>query len=242
MKRVILLTATVRPSIVTKDTGSCEERFKEYLEAIDFYMKHTIYPIVIVDNSNYGFSRIIHDSSRFESLSYDGIDIGRGKGWGECDILKYALKHSVLLKDVDQIVKITGRLIVNNINRILSNCRDSNAVYADADLKLTYVHSYFFCCSRSFLERELFPRHDQMYDKEGVHFEHVLGFSIRSSIGEYAFHEINYPIHLIGHAGSSREYYKKPSLIRYILIIIKYIINEASCPIVFFSIIFSVFP
>ena len=226
MKRVILLTATVRPSVFSKGIGSSEERLKEYLQAIQFYFDRTVYPIVIVDNSNFDFSGLLPSSSRLESLSYQGIDIGRGKGWGECDILKYALRHSILLRDVDQIIKITGRLIVNNINQILSVCNDPTAIYADADLKLTYVHSYFFCCSRPFLEIALFPRHEQMYDKKGVHFEHVLGSAIRSCLDEYKYHEIKYPIYLIGHAGSSKENYKKPSLTRFLLIFIKYIINE----------------
>lgn len=225
-KRVILLTATVSPTIITTGTGSSEERLKEYCEAIDFYLNNTNYPVVVVDNSNYDFSRIINDSSRFEPLFYQGVDIDRGKGWGECDILKYALEHSVLLKGADQIIKITGRLIVKNLNRILSGCDNANAVYADADLKLTYVHSYLFCCPRSFLERGLFPRHGLMNDRGGVHFEHVLGLSIKSCMDYYSYHEFKYPIYLIGHAGSSRVYYKEPSFRRYILVFIKYIINE----------------
>ena len=65
-----------------------------------------------------------------------------------------------------------------------------------------------------------------MCDKEGVHFEHVFGSAIRSCLDEYEYHEIKYPIYLIGHAGSSKEKYKKPSLFRYLLIFIKYVINE----------------
>ena len=41
MNRVILLTATVHPSVIGKATGSSEERRNEYIDAIKFYLAST---------------------------------------------------------------------------------------------------------------------------------------------------------------------------------------------------------
>lgn len=226
MKRVILLTATVHPSIVDKNTGTSIQRRSEYLDAINYYLNNTAYPIVIVDNSNYKFMNDFTTSDRFEALSFQGDDIGKGKGWGECQILKYALMNSSFLRDSDQIIKITGRLIIHNINSILINCNSSNDIYADSNLSLSYTHSYFFVAPPSFFIKEIFNRHEMMNDKKGVHFEHILGISIKSWCQRYNYHEFKLPLYIVGHPGNSNKKYLKPSIKRYIVIYIKYIINE----------------
>ena len=228
MYRTILLTSTVKPSVVCNGTGIWLQRREEYLEAIRFYLYHTSYPIVIVDNSNYDFYNDIPRTERFESLHYQAEDIGRGKGWGECGILEYALNKSELLKKTEQIIKITGRLKVINIERLLSLCKDPKCVYADSDLKLIYPHSYFFCCSPNFLYKELLPLRYMMNDQKGVHFEHVLGYAIRKWRKKNMFHVFKYPIYLDGHPGNSSIAYKKPSLFRYVIIYLKYLINDLS--------------
>ncbi len=226
MRRVILLTSTVQPLVYNNCTGTSDERRDEYLKAIHFYLDNTEYPVIIVDNSNYDFSSVIKDNGRFEALHFWGTSNDCGKGWGECQILRYAFDNSILIAGADQIVKITGRLIINNINSLLRECTDISSVYADADLKLSYPHSYFFCCHPIFFKDELFPRHNLMNDSKKVHFEHVLGISIKSFRTKGVFHEFKQPIHIIGHPGNSNVEYKKPTVIRSCRVLIKYYMNE----------------
>ena len=56
---------------------------------------------------------------KLESLSFTGNEkriASCGKGYGEDDIIEYALKHSDLLKEATYFCKLTGWLKVDNIN------------------------------------------------------------------------------------------------------------------------------
>ena len=102
------------------------QSLNQYLLALQFYLQNTSCPIVFVDNSNMDKTPFLEYESqygsRLEILSFDGNKVKtQGKGLGEMEIIEYALIHSKfnLLLDKHRIVKITGRLIVRNINSLL---------------------------------------------------------------------------------------------------------------------------
>jgi len=76
--------------------------------------------IVICDGSNYNFSNIIHNKfpgQEIECLFFNNKSelVARyGKGYGEGEIINYALQQSVLLKNADYFVKCTSKLWVDN--------------------------------------------------------------------------------------------------------------------------------
>ena len=53
--KLIFLTSTVAPRTI-KCSGSADERRKEYLKAIEFYLNNTNSNVLVVDNSGYDFS------------------------------------------------------------------------------------------------------------------------------------------------------------------------------------------
>lgn len=227
MNRVILLTSTVYPDIENYDVDP-EERKKEYISAINYYLKNTFYKIVIVDNSDYIFADDIIDR-RLECLFYKAVkeDAIYGKGYGESKILSYAIKNSAFLQNAEQIVKITGRHIIVNIESLLSNCKNVDDVYIDVDLNFKYAHSYFFVCNKDFLNNYLLPLQEEMNDSKGSHFEHSLAKALKCWKNDGAIHhEFKYPIYIKGHPGNSSIMYKKPTVIRRIKIMVKYYLNE----------------
>lgn len=229
MKRVILLTSTVKPFIISKwYNATCEQRKKEYITAILFYLKKFHYPVVIVDNSNYDFNQDIANNSKFEALHYIASDHATlGKGYGECEILKYAVNNSRFLKDADQIIKITGRLVIQNLQNLLSHANNMSSVYCDSDIHFSFPRSYLFFCPPKFLIDEIFPRHNMMNDSEGVYFERVLGMAIKEwRTKKGGFHQFVYPICIEGHPGETIVPYKLPGITRYLIIMLKYIITE----------------
>ena len=123
---ILLLTGCINPNGMAYTTLSDqEERKNQYISAIRYYLSKTKYPIVFVENSDTDISYLFRSeitSGRMECMSFFGNqNKNLGKGYGECEIIQFALNNSRLINsDMDQrIAKITGRLIVKNISAII---------------------------------------------------------------------------------------------------------------------------
>ncbi len=138
---VIVVTGTVAPG---KNIGQLALRnYKDRLDQYISGLKKTIEAkpdanIVFCDNSGYGtesFAELIDlanaNNINLEVMSFCG-DIGagarHGKGYGEGEIMKDVLENSKLARNDDYLIKITGRLIVNNIADIVKKV-DRRRIY-----------------------------------------------------------------------------------------------------------------
>ena len=122
---VILLTSCVNPNGMSKtalqDVGM---RKQQYIEALRFYLQNTDLSIVFVENSGADFRDEFEsfiDKGRLEYITFWGNDYDKkfGKGYGEAIIIRYALDNSEILKKADIVIKITGRLKIDNIGKII---------------------------------------------------------------------------------------------------------------------------
>ena len=99
MEYILLLTACINPDgmpfTCLADVGV---RKKQYIEALNFYLKNTTRKIVFVENSGTDISSSFKDfQHRIEFLCFDGnlcFDKRKGKGYGEALILEYAMAKS----------------------------------------------------------------------------------------------------------------------------------------------------
>lgn len=124
----ILLTATVYPAISTAIAiKASSERIEQYKRAISHYRNiFPATPLIICDNSGYDFSPILDElcCDTFEALSYvidEKMVRNHGKGYGEGHMIEYVLANSKLVSELFTLTKITGRLIVNNIGKIVES-------------------------------------------------------------------------------------------------------------------------
>lgn len=227
MNRILFLTSTVSPSNINF-VGSKEQRRLEYIRAVNFYLEETNFLILIVDNSGYDFNQDFNNNKRIECLAYKADDHSAfGKGYGELSLIKYGFEHSHFLLNADQIIKVTGRHIIKNINRLMVSCTDKNAVYVDVDLKLSFAMTYFFVSSKEFYNCCLFPNLCKLNDRKGYYLEHLVAEALNVwMLSHHKFHEFKYPIYLKGHQGASLKSYRAPGILRYLKIRLKYIIRE----------------
>jgi len=207
---VLLLTACVQPNGMS-NTVLQDPRIREsqYLDAINYYLLHTKYRIVVVENSNYDFSTKITDKTRVEFLTFDGnqYDKKLGKGYGEGLILKYALFHSRFISKNTRVVKITGRLIVTNINQLLFLHRGRNSIYANNEK----VNNKMRCITKvviypyKFLTDYFIPESVRINDSSYHYFEHITYECARKwkCDGTGRFSEFWLPIKIIGISGTS---------------------------------------
>lgn len=125
-KIVVLLTGTVVPNIsevqFVKDP---EDRKKQYIEAIKFYIIHTDFNIVFAENSGTSLAKYFQREPRVEFLTFfSPISFpDKGKSFKELEIIDYSFKNSKLISEADSVIKITGRLKILNINRLTKPLR-----------------------------------------------------------------------------------------------------------------------
>ena len=82
---ILLLTGCINPNgMLYTALSNTEERKTQYIEAINYYLSNTTYPIVFVENSGTDISHLFTDaikSNRMEYLSFSGNNNKeRGKG------------------------------------------------------------------------------------------------------------------------------------------------------------------
>ena len=180
---VILMTACVYPKnmiqTIVQDPGV---RKRQYLDAINYYLQETDFDIVFCDNSDVViWDEIIHQDKahRLEYLTFNGgeKDKDRGKGYGEANIIKYALSHSCLLREARYVIKITGRvkvLNINNIRGLLSKKKISKVVVSlCSDIGLI-LSSVCVCATKTWLQWWVDNYMEDIRYGEGATFEDVL--------------------------------------------------------------------
>ena len=184
MNTIILLTGCINPNgMPFTRLSDSNERQKQYVEAIQFYLKKTNYKIVFCENSGTDIQPIFdNEEHRLEILTFHGnLDKKRGKGYGEAEIIEHAILKSSFIQDDSIVIKITGRLIVNNINNIIKSLRNKHEFVTclfHSDLK--FADSRIICASTSFYWYFL-KKKDHINDSIGSFFEHILASTVIES-------------------------------------------------------------
>ena len=221
MDEIILLTACINPGGMPFTVVSdATQRLNQYLLALQFYLQNTSCPIVVVDTSNMDKTPFLEYESqygsRLEILSFDGNKVKtQGKGLGEMEIIEYALIHSKfnLLLDKHRIVKITGRLIVRNINSLLKcdkwHLYPYPSIVCHVNSDLTFADSRIFISLGSFMYL-LVKQKKYLNDTKGIYFEHLLCQQIKQQKTFTFFPFITEP-HFEGISGSTGIKYEKPN-------------------------------
>lgn len=179
-KVVLLLTACVNPKGMSYTAiNDVHIRLQQYLQAIEWYLKNTKFDIVVVENTGCDFSQFAQFSTfndRLECLTFQGNNYDRnlGKGYGEVSILEHACKHSIKISRAEFVVKITGRVIVKNINEIIHRCDFIQRLYIDYyRTDLTKFAAVLFIMNKDYLL--CFEKlKSRLNDSQGYYFEHCL--------------------------------------------------------------------
>ena len=184
MDTIILLTGCINPNGMSfTQLTDVNERQKQYVNAIHYYIKETDCKIIFCENSNTNINYLFDNySERLEILTFNGNkDKQRGKGYGEAEIIEYAFQKSKWLKENKIVIKITGRLIVNNIKHITKSRKSKKEFITclfHSDLK--FADSRIICATSSFY-KEFYSKRNMINDSCGVYFEHILCSTVLES-------------------------------------------------------------
>lgn len=226
MKRtVLLLTACLNPGgmkyTVLQDA---EERKRQYKRAIDYYLEKTKYRIVFCDNSGADLTELKNPKyvNRIEFLSFSGNDYNAnyGKGYGEFLIIQYAFENSRFIKKASIVIKITGRLFVENLMEItkwhqLLFGNRKNCFFGSGDRNYKQINSRCFIASKNFFEDYFLRENNTINDSKGYYFEHYLFDRVMALPKDFIISDFVFPISISGQSGTSGECYKGINISRY---------------------------
>jgi len=175
--------------------------------------------LVICDGSNFDFSVIVRE--RFPCASIESVffqnDVQKveiyGKGYGEGEIVNYAIAHSVYLRESEYFAKCTAKLWVDNFPDCVAGWNGRcllKGYFADVfsfnPTRFEYVDTRFYIVSKAFYMKYFSTVYLNVDSDHGVSLEHCF----RDVIEKYGLKNIlfNVPAVICGVGGGSGTYYK----------------------------------
>lgn len=183
---VILLTSCVNPNgMYETNLTNKDIRYKQYCLSIDYLLKTTKLNIVVVDNTNIDYSQRF-SNSRLEILYFDGNHFNRsyGKGYGEVEIISYALKKSTFISKSNYIIKLTGRTPLINIDKYFTFYNiNENTVLVDMPYRRMFrCYSRVIFAPKSFYYDYFLKDALKINDSLGYYFEDHLYNSLEKAL------------------------------------------------------------
>ena len=203
-QNIVVLTATIDPSVGKVHVALSNKvlRLTQYLDNIRrLILESDFTHIIFCENSNYH-----HDYSdltalaqnygkKLEILSFMGsndIIMVKGKGYGEGEILNYAVNNSMFLQEnCTTFYKLTGRIYVENVNTILAHSNNDN-IFIRWDVKKNEVDTRFFKTQVGFFKENLSHLLDRCDERTAMSIEEVYFDVLKGTPEVYSF--TSYPI------------------------------------------------
>lgn len=216
----LLLTSSVTPIDLTGNLNDPSARIKHTLESIAEWLK--IDPqiqIVICDGSGFDFSDIVKvhfPSANIECIFFDNDaeQIKKhGKGYGEGEIIRYAIEHSNVMKKSEVFIKCTAKLWVANFdqcllqwnNRFICGAYFAN-VYSYKKTMLKFIDTRFYISRKDFYLKHFSVAHTQLGNTFGRSIEDAFLDVIQHEKMKHIFFRT--PPVICGVGGGSGKYYK----------------------------------
>ena len=143
-----------------------------------------------------------------------------GKGAGEAEIMEFIFQNSELIKSVDCFYKLTGRVIIKNLDTVLKKCKQQINYFQFHSKRNTsspFVESVFYkmnCADFLQLKNMKYA----VNDRAGIYFEHTVWQKLQENNISYHFFPV-YPVRsgVSGSTGSSYDESWKRLLVKRIL-------------------------
>lgn len=216
----ILLTSCVTVSdhsVSLKDEGN---RIRLTLESIEKWLAiSSDLRLVICDGSNFDFSGLVLErfpEANIECISFqNNTDMVRvyGKGYGEGEIVRYAIFNSAYLGESDFFAKCTAKLWVENFLECLKCWNGTfvgkgyfSDVFSFRNIRFSYIDTRFYLVNKSFYLENLDSAHLNVREERGHSLEHCFrDVILKNSYKKILF---NIPPVICGVGGGSGKYYK----------------------------------
>mgnify|MGYP004453238563 FL=1 len=185
MNRTLIITGCIEPVkqnfLKILDVN---ERLEQYIESVEYYIKESLCEhIIFCENSDFKYdsSQLMElareNKKNFEWISFKGNQLlvqQRGKGIGEGEVIDYAISNSKF--EIEQIEKVTGRLIIKNIQKIEKKLKSKT--YINADVYIfndgKSFDTRFYACSLDTYIKDISPSYRESNDRDNKNIERLL--------------------------------------------------------------------
>lgn len=216
----ILLTSCVTVSDYSVSLKDESSRIRLTIESIGKWLAiSSDLRLVICDGSNFDFSGIVRE--KFPEASIECIFFENnkelvgvyGKGYGEGEIVKYAIANSAYLKESEFFAKCTAKLWVDNFFECLKCWNGTflckgyfSDVFSFRKTRFSYIDTRFYLVNKSFYLDNLDSAYLNVDGKIGLSLEHCF----RDVVLKKGYKQIlfNVPPVICGVGGGSGKYYK----------------------------------
>lgn len=216
----ILITCCISSSDPLTKLEDPNKRLFHVLEGIGEWLE--IKPdlrIVMCDGSNFDLGPIIKvkfPNANIECLYHQNSSqeiAKRGKGYGEGEIIKYALKNSKFIEESNVFIKCTGKLWVKNFikcldewnGKFMANAHFAN-IFSFLPAEMEYIDTRFYVAEKQFYIDNLMDLYLETNFGKGGSIENIFLKKIQCLALNNYIYSID-PI-ICGVGGGSAEYYK----------------------------------
>lgn len=178
----VLITCAINASAGMTRMDDPKVRLAATLAAISQWLQQKSPPdLVVCDGSGFDFSREVEHlakgkNARIEFLCFDNGSEAvrdRGKGYGEGEIVGYALETSNLLSQAPAFAKCTGKLWVENFGACIAGFNGVVALDFNGWIKPRFVDTRFYIVSKAFYVEHLSGAHRTTDEDGGFYLEHA---------------------------------------------------------------------
>jgi len=216
----LLLTSSVIPTDLSGNLNDPSVRMMHTIESISEWLKiDKNIRIVICDGSGFDFSntvKINFPSANIECILFDNDaqQIKKhGKGYGEGEIIRYAIEHSKLINESEVFIKCTAKLWVANFDQCLLQWNNQfmcSAYFANVfsykKTTLKFVDTRFYISKKDYYLKHFSVAHTQLGNTVGRSIEDAFLDVIRQEKMKHIFFRT--PPVICGVGGGSGKYYK----------------------------------
>ena len=191
---VILVTGTLVPQagVFALQLTDREKRIAEYVESLRKLRSLKVADkVVFCENSGDPqaadhVKKQLEGWKNLEILSFNGNTekvMQYGKGYGEGEIIEYALKNSRFLKGESEFVKLTGRIEVKNLDTILSKMKPGLLYFDPVKIfgKDKQIDTKLYKLSKKVYEEHFLKLYTQVRDQDGIFIEHLFWSCLKES-------------------------------------------------------------
>jgi hypothetical protein len=215
----LLLTSSVIPVDLSGNLNDPSMRMMHTIESISEWLKIDPHiQIVICDGSGFDFSETVKvnfPAANIECIFFnnDVDQIKRhGKGYGEGEIIRYAIEHSRLMNESEVFIKCTAKLWVANFSQCLLQWNKQficGAYFANVfsykKTALQFIDTRFYITRKDFYLQHLSTVHVQLGNTEQSIEDAFLDVIQVKKIKHILFRT---PPVICGVGGGSGKYYK----------------------------------